>query len=90
MVELWLNAGFKDLEIVNRFYDQMPLLHACIARRITLTPAILRHLTGQIDMVWRGFTALEYGDNFTKTHKVLKFEILRLPYSNAYGPSCFL
>ena len=61
VVELFLNANFGDLELVNRYKKEMPLLHYCVARRIRLTRNILTKLKDQVDVRWNGATPLEYG-----------------------------
>ncbi len=60
-VELWLSAGFHDLDRVNYFNDDMPLLHYCISRKIALTHTIMDHLEDQVNADWRGVLPLEYG-----------------------------
>ncbi len=60
-VEIWLTAGLDDLDLVNRFHDDMPLLHFCIQRRLPLTRTILTHLKHQVTIRWKGSTPLEYG-----------------------------
>ena len=58
---MWLRAGLKDMDLVNSYYDNMPLLHLAIARKIKLSAFVLDTLQHQMGIRWRGFTPVEYG-----------------------------
>ncbi len=61
VVEILLQSGFDDLEVVgSRERKKMPLLHFCIARRI-LNRRILQLLRRQATIRWVNFTPLQYG-----------------------------
>ncbi len=56
-----LQSGFKNLEIVSKRRQDMPLIHFCIARRI-LNRKILTLLEKQIKALWMGFSPMQYGN----------------------------
>ena len=60
IVEMLLDAGFTDMELVSERREGMPLLHYCVARGI-LTEAIARKLSAQVGQEWKGLLPIDYG-----------------------------
>jgi hypothetical protein len=58
-LELYLEAGFDDLDMVRK-YEEMPLLYFCIGKNLA-NGAILSRLGSQLDLKWKGFTPIEFG-----------------------------
>ena len=61
VLEMWLRAGFKDMHLVNPYYDDMPLLHYAIAKKIRLSAFVLDCLRTQTGLRWKGLVPVEYG-----------------------------
>ncbi len=59
-VLLYLESGLRDLGVVNEQYDGLPLLHSCVNKGIA-NEEIVRHLKDQVDVQWKGLTAIDWG-----------------------------
>ncbi len=61
-IEMFLESCLRNVKLMNEPSDNLPLLHCCIIRELA-TPKIVAFLSDQIDILWKGSTAIDLGEN---------------------------
>ncbi len=60
IIDMFLGSGLREMKLINEPSDNLPLLHCCIIRDLA-TPRIVDFLSHQIDISWKGSTAVDLG-----------------------------